>query len=74
MENNLPEMLEEAAAVMGERLAGRKPVAGVILGTGLGDVVCHVKDAVVIPYNLVPHMQCSTANTHVGQSRCGTFV
>lgn len=71
MENNLPEMLVEAVAVARGRLGGRTPLVGVVLGSGLGQVADRLDDAVVIPYDCVPHLPCSTAHMHEGRFVCG---
>lgn len=72
-EMKLTEWLPESAAVMEEKLAGRAPKVGIILGSGLGPVAEEVQDAVCIPFNEVPHMQMSTATSHVGRFVVGTL-
>ena len=71
MENNLPEMLAEAVEVVKPCLQGRMPKVGMVLGSGLGDVVDSISDKIVVPYSSVPHMQCSTAHMHKGCFVCG---
>lgn len=72
--NVLKEHLEESARVVRERLAGRGPEVGLILGSGLGPLAEEVEDAVFIPYAEVPHMRVSTAISHVGRFVCGTLA
>ncbi len=53
------------------RLAERPPVAGIILGSGLGAAADAVRERVVIPYGELPHFALSTATGHAGQLVCG---
>lgn len=70
----LKEQLKESAQVMRERMAGRAPKVGLILGSGLGPLAGEIEDAVFIPYGEVPHMKTSTATSHVGRFVCGTLA
>lgn len=72
--NPLKEQLKESAQVMRERMAGRAPKVGLILGSGLGPLAGEIEDAVFIPYGEVPHMKTSTATSHVGRFVCGTLA
>jgi len=60
----------EAAAVIQSR-SGLKPVAGLILGSGLGDLVAEMRDATAIPYGEIPHFLRSTVAGHVGRLLLG---
>ena len=53
------------------RLEGRKPVAGIVLGSGLGKLADQIEDPIVIPYGGVPHFPTSTAIGHKGNFICG---
>lgn len=70
-ENVLQAQLEAAATMLRERLCGRVPRVGIILGSGLNPFADRIADAVRIPFSEVPHMKVSTANGHVGQFVCG---
>lgn len=72
--NLLKEQLKESAQVMRERMAGRAPKVGLILGSGLGPLAGEIEDAVFIPYGEVPRMKTSTATSHVGRFVCGTLA
>ncbi len=50
-----------------------EPEFGVILGTGLGDLVERIADAVSIPYGEIPHLVESTAISHAGNLVLGTL-
>ena len=69
--NVLKEHLAESAAVLRERLGGRVPEVGVILGSGLGPLAERIEDAAFVPFGEVPHMKTSTATSHVGRFVCG---
>lgn len=70
---NLKAMLEESCSVLNERLEGRLPVVGIILGSGLGPLANRIEDAVCIPFAEIPYMKRSTATSHVGRFVCGTL-
>jgi purine-nucleoside phosphorylase len=49
------------------RLYQGQPEVGIILGTGLGGLVAHIKEEKVIPYNFIPHFPISTVESHFGR-------
>ncbi|WP_248925346.1 purine-nucleoside phosphorylase [Paenibacillus hamazuiensis] len=67
------QQIVEAAAALKERLGGRQPSIGLILGSGLGDLADHVENAVKISYDEVPHFPVSTVEGHAGQFVVGTL-
>ena len=73
-ENILKENLHEAAYHLKVLLKGRVPKVGIILGSGLGPLADRVEDAVIVPFDNVPHMKRSTASGHKGQFVCGTLA
>lgn len=50
-----------------------KPSYGVILGTGLGNLVAHIEIHDEINYSLIPHFQVSTVESHSGKLIFGTI-
>lgn len=58
--------LSPAAAFLRERLTGRQPEIGIILGSGLGGLADKIEDPVVIPYTSVPGFPAATAIGHKG--------
>ncbi|HSQ57996.1 MAG TPA: purine-nucleoside phosphorylase [Gemmata sp.] len=70
---NLFDQIHDAAAAIGARWQGT-PVAGIILGTGLGKLTEDIASAMVIPYEEIPHFPRSTAPSHRGQLVCGTLA
>lgn len=71
---SLKGQLGEARDVLLERLGGRIPEIGIVLGSGLGPLAEQVEDAVLVPFGEVPHMKRSTATSHVGRFVCGTLA
>jgi purine-nucleoside phosphorylase len=67
---DLYDQVVEAAAVIQSR-SGLKPSAGLILGSGLGDLVAEMRDAMAIPYGEIPHFLRSTVAGHVGRLLLG---
>jgi len=53
------------------RLKGRKPVVGIVLGSGLGKLADQIEDPIVIPYGGIPSFPTSTAIGHKGNYICG---
>jgi purine-nucleoside phosphorylase len=49
-----------------------KPSIGLVLGSGLGGFADELKDAVRIPYTVIPHFPRSTAIGHAGQMVIGS--
>ena len=72
-EATLVQKLDESLAVLQEKLQGRTPEVGVILGSGLGPLAEQVEDAVFIPFSEIPYMKTSTATGHKGRFVCGTL-
>ena len=55
-----------AAALLKERLEGRHPELGIVLGSGLGRLADAIEDPLVIPYASLPGFPVSTAVGHKG--------
>lgn len=51
-----------------------RPALAIILGSGLGDLVTELRDAVAIPYGEIPHFPPSTVAGHAGRLLIGTLV
>jgi purine-nucleoside phosphorylase len=52
---------------------GQTPVAGIILGSGLGGLVDSVEVAVEVPYESIPNFPVSTVEGHAGKFIFGTL-
>lgn len=59
------EKVRESAAYIAERCP-QQPVCGIILGSGLGDLVHQMTEKTVIPYADIPHFPRSTVAGHAG--------
>lgn len=49
------------------------PKIGLVLGSGLGGLADDVKEAVVVPFNEIPHWPVSTIQGHAGRLLIGTL-
>ena len=58
--------IHAASDALAERLAGRKPVVGIVLGSGLGKLADEIENPLVVPYNELPGFPVSTAIGHKG--------
>jgi purine-nucleoside phosphorylase len=67
------EAVERAVAAVRERFAAR-PVAAVILGTGLGGLAESMDVAATIPYAELAGFPASTVESHAGRLLCGTLA
>ena len=71
-ENVTLQQIDEAAAFIRGRLT-TKPKIGMILGSGLGGLADSVEEAVIIPYEDIPHWPVSTVVGHSGRLVVGTL-
>ena len=60
------ELLNGITEVLKERLQGRKPVLGIVLGSGLGRLAESIANPLVLPYHTFPGFPVSTATGHKG--------
>ena len=67
---DLYEEIETAAAAIRE-FWPRRPHAGIILGTGLGNLVEEIDVEVAVDYEQIPHFVNSTSVSHRGRLVCG---
>lgn len=58
---------QQSAAYIHDHLDGFVPDIAMVLGSGLGYLGDQVEDAIVVPYNQIPHFKASTAPGHKGQ-------
>ena len=63
--------IETAAQYIESRLDGRKPIAAIILGSGLGQLAEIIEDRITIPYAEIPCFPRSTVIGHKGNFICG---
>ncbi|HET9683987.1 MAG TPA: purine-nucleoside phosphorylase [Gemmatimonadaceae bacterium] len=66
------EIVHEAAAVVRARWSAT-PVAGIILGTGLGGLAREIDVAATVEYGDIPGFPLSTVESHAGRLLCGTL-
>ncbi len=67
------ERIEGAIRNVREKLQGRKPQTGIVLGSGLGRLADSIQDQLVIPYRDIPGFPVSTATGHKGNFIIGTL-
>ena len=67
MTTSLREAIAKTAASIEELLAGRQPVCGLILGSGLNFYADTLEQQEILPYKELPHMKVSTATGHKGR-------
>ena len=60
-----------AADYIAAKLEGRKPFAGIVLGSGLGKLAEKIENPTVIPYKEIPGFPVSTAVGHKGNFIAG---
>ena len=65
--------IHAASDALVERMEGRKPQIGIVLGSGLGLLADQIEDPLVIPYNELPGFPVSTAIGHKGNFIVGTL-
>ncbi len=65
--------IHAASDALAERLEGRKPLVGIVLGSGLGKLADQIENPLIIPYNELPGFPVSTAIGHKGNFIVGTL-
>ena len=65
--------IHAASDALVERLGGRKPQIGIVLGSGLGMLADQIENPLVIPYSELPGFPVSTAIGHKGNFIVGTL-
>lgn len=65
------EKIYKASEFIEARLGGRKPFAGIVLGSGLGKLADKIQNPIVIPYKEIPGFPVSTAMGHKGNFIAG---
>ena len=63
--------INTAAEFIESKLDGRKPIAAIILGSGLGKLAEIIEDPIIIPYTEIPCFPVSTVIGHKGNFICG---
>jgi purine-nucleoside phosphorylase len=66
--------VEEAAAAVRARLGKQKPIAAIVLGSGLGAFADQIGNAVRIPYRDIPGFPIPTVEGHAGELVAGTLA
>ena len=62
-----------AAEFIAAKLDGKKPFAGIVLGSGLGKLADKIENPIVIPYKDIPGFPVSTAIGHKGNFIAGNL-
>ena len=65
--------IREITECLREKIAGRAPQIGIVLGSGLGKLADHIQDSLVVPYHSLPGFPVSTATGHKGNFIVGTL-
>ena len=65
--------IHAASDAIVERMEGRKPQIGIVLGSGLGMLADQIENPLVIPYSELPGFPVSTAIGHKGNFIVGTL-
>jgi len=63
---SLIDTIQQANEFIQKTLDGRKPLLGIVLGSGLGRLADEIEDPLIIPYGSIPGFVVSTAIGHKG--------
>ena len=69
---HLYDQIQESVAFLRSKW-DKTAYAGLILGTGLGNLAARIKEDAVVPYDEIPHFSVSTAPTHKGHLVLGVL-
>jgi len=64
---NLIEKLKQAKDYIDVQTGGLEIYAGLVLGSGLGDLADEIEDKIIIPYSDIPNFPVSTVPGHAGR-------
>jgi len=67
------ERINSAASYIKKIIKDRKPLVGIVLGSGLGNLAEQIEDKIIIPYTEIPGFPASTAIGHKGNFISGTL-
>ena len=67
------ERINFAAQAISDKIGGRRPLVGIVLGSGLGKLADDIEDKITIPYKSIPGFPISTAIGHKGNFIVGTL-
>ncbi|MFA6758610.1 MAG: purine nucleoside phosphorylase I, inosine and guanosine-specific [Bacteroidales bacterium] len=65
------ERINKAAKFISDKIDGKTPFAGIVLGSGLGELAEKIENKIVIPYTEIPNFSKSTAVGHKGNLIAG---
>lgn len=65
------DQVNEAAEFLRAKFGSLRPRVGIVLGSGLGAAADAVTDAILVPYNEIPHFPQSTVEGHSGRIVAG---
>jgi len=68
------EKIETATEFIITKLSGIKPLVGIVLGSGLGELAEQIENKIIIPYNEIPYFAQSTAIGHKGNLIAGVIA
>lgn len=66
--------IHEAADYIKSKIGEVTPLAGIVLGSGLGKLADTIEESIVIPYTQIPHFSKSTAIGHKGNFIVGKIA
>ena len=72
--NEKIERIRGAASYVRTKIGDRKPLLGIVLGSGLGRLADRIENPVLIPYKEIPGFPVSTAVGHKGNLIFGTIA
>ncbi len=67
MEKSMLDIIKNTAEFIRAKVGGEMPRTGIILGTGLGDLVNHIEVSAEIDYKTIPNFPVSTVEGHSGK-------
>lgn len=58
--------IKESTDFISNKFNGKRPLIGIVLGSGLGELAEKIEEKIIIPYSEIPHFATSTAIGHKG--------
>ncbi len=73
MDISILSKINESVQFIISKIGNKVPFAGIVLGSGLGELAEKIDNKIVIPYKEIPNFVTSTAIGHKGNLICGTL-
>ena len=69
--DNYEAKVQSAADYIKDKLGNHKPIFGIVLGSGLGELADSIDKSITVPYEEIPYFPTTTIEGHDGKMLIG---